>query len=175
MKTSIKKIDNVENFDENKSNRIIVFSNDNKYKSEDESILKLEGNIISALKVGTTKVLVKFVSETDATYPDKEITVTVKEKLIPSITLTGVLSTKVGESVKLEVIKLNLIEEIIWTSSNPEVATVDNGVVTGIKAGKTIITAKSGEAEDSVEFEVPLRLPTSLAFVSPVTFLALVR
>ena len=124
------------------------------YKSEDESILKLEGNIISALKVGTTKVFVKFVSETDATCPDKEITVTVKEKLIPSITLIGALTTKVGESVNLEVIKLNLVEEIIWTSSNPEVATVENGVVTGIKAGKTIITAKSGEAEDSVEFEV---------------------
>ena len=50
------------------------------YKSEDESILKLEGNIISALKVGTTKVLVKFVSETDATCPDNAEMIQLQKK-----------------------------------------------------------------------------------------------
>jgi len=35
-------------------------------------------------------------------------------------------------------------ENIRWTSSNPAVATVSNGVVTGISAGTAVITAKAG-------------------------------
>jgi Ig domain protein group 2 domain protein len=34
---------------------------------------------------------------------------------------------------------------VIWSSSNPEVATVDNGVVTAVSAGTAIITAKAGD------------------------------
>lgn len=35
-------------------------------------------------------------------------------------------------------------ENIRWTSSNPAVATVSNGVVTGISAGTAVVTAKAG-------------------------------
>ena len=39
-------------------------------------------------------------------------------------------------------------DDIVWTSSNEEIATVDeNGKVTGIKEGTTIITATSGEKQ----------------------------
>jgi len=48
--------------------------------------------------------------------------------------------------------------QLVWSSSNPDVATVDkSGVVTAVKAGKTTIRAKSklgAQAEDSVEIEV---------------------
>ena len=45
--------------------------------------------------------------------------------------------------------------ELVWTSSNPEVATVDqNGVVTGIRAGRAIITAKTADGSASASSSV---------------------
>lgn len=45
--------------------------------------------------------------------------------------------------------------EIVWSSSEQSVATVDqNGLVTGIVAGKTIITAASGEKKATCEVSV---------------------
>ena len=49
----------------------------------------------------------------------------------------------VGESLQLNAVTLpvQLDAQIVWSSSDESVATVDNGVVTGISQGKAIITA----------------------------------
>jgi hypothetical protein len=43
---------------------------------------------------------------------------------------------------------------ITWTSSNPSVATVENGIVTMLKTGKFTLTASSGSLSESVEVTV---------------------
>ena len=43
---------------------------------------------------------------------------------------------------------------VTWESSDPSVATVDNGTVRGLKVGKTIITATSGDESDTCEVSV---------------------
>lgn len=43
---------------------------------------------------------------------------------------------------------------VIWSSSNPNVATVVNGVVTGVRAGTAVITATAGSYSDSCEITV---------------------
>lgn len=43
---------------------------------------------------------------------------------------------------------------VTWTSSDTTVATVDGGVVKGVKEGKVTITAKAGEKTDSVDVTV---------------------
>ena len=37
------------------------------------------------------------------------------------------------------------MDRVVWSSSNNEVATVENGVVTGVKGGEATITATLGE------------------------------
>lgn len=44
--------------------------------------------------------------------------------------------------------------EVVWSSSNEEVATVENGVVTAIGAGKTTITVSFADVSDSIEITV---------------------
>lgn len=54
----------------------------------------------------------------------------------------------VGESMKIKanVIPMNAEEKILqWTSSHPEIASVNNGLITGITSGKATISAKIGK------------------------------
>ena len=65
---------------------------------------------------------------------------------VEAITLSSSQSTLVvGESVVLSasISPSNAAKEITWTSSNPSVATVNNGKVTALSAGTTTITATS--------------------------------
>lgn len=67
--------------------------------------------------------------------------------LIIQLTITNAkdFTMNMGESKRLEyqAVPEKNSESVTWESSNPEVATVDNGVVTAIKAGSSKITAKS--------------------------------
>ncbi|HHU55588.1 MAG TPA: SpoIID/LytB domain-containing protein [Acholeplasmataceae bacterium] len=53
--------------------------------------------------------------------------------------ITGDSELRVGESITLIT---NTEDEVIWTSSNPEIASVENGVVTGVAEGVAEITAQ---------------------------------
>ena len=50
-------------------------------------------------------------------------------------------------------------EKVVWTSSAPEIASVDNGTVRALKAGKAVITATAGEK--SAECEVTVTVPVN--------------
>ncbi len=72
----------------------------------------------------------------------------------PSNVTNKTISTKLDEG------DINLVavggenEETTWESSNTDVATVNNGVVTPVSGGVTIITAKNGELSASVTVNV---------------------
>lgn len=50
-----------------------------------------------------------------------------------------------GETITFKFNEELEAEDIIWTSSKPEVATVENGVVVGVGHGNTVITAQYGD------------------------------
>ena len=58
------------------------------------------------------------------------------------------LSLEVGESQRL-VARSDRSGEVLWSSSNPNVATVDDGLVVGLESGETDITATLGELNAS--------------------------
>ena len=63
-------------------------------------------------------------------------------------------------------------KELEWNSENPEVATVDaNGVVTGKKLGKTVITAKTKDGTDIMASTIltvlPLKKVETMTFAEP--------
>ena len=72
----------------------------------------------------------------------------------PSNVTNKTISTKLDEG------DINLVavggenEETTWESSNTEVATINNGVVTPVSGGVTTITAKNGELSASVTINV---------------------
>ena len=64
----------------------------------------------------------------------------------------NVMSVKLNSTGNLTYIAGN--GTVTWESSDPSVATVDNGTVRGLKVGKTIITATSGDESDTCEVSV---------------------
>lgn len=130
------------------------------WSSSDPTVATISGNgLLSALKVGTVTITVNASGKTAT------CAVTVKEKTIPvtSITLdvTSIVMEK-GASASLTptVLPTDATDKTVtWTSSVPEVATVDeNGVVYAVRGGKTVITAQAGDktATCDVKVSVPI-------------------
>ena len=91
------------------------------------------------------------------------ITITVVANAIP---VTGIslnpseITMKVGESqvITAEVTPQDATDKsVTWESSNPEVASVDNGTVVGIKPGSVTITATTVNGRKTAECEVTIK------------------
>lgn len=72
----------------------------------------------------------------------------------PSNVTNKTLSIKLDEEPITLVAAGGTSEETIWESSNPSVAIIENGLVTPVSGGVTIITAKNGELSASVTINV---------------------
>ena len=113
------------------------------WTSSNPSVATVENGNVKAIKVGSTTITAK-VGDKIAT-----CSVTVEATPVMSITLDRTTaSLKVGQSVTLTA-TVNPSDAtdktVTWTSSNPSVATVENGIVKAIKVGSTTITAKAGD------------------------------
>ena len=65
----------------------------------------------------------------------------------PVVTISRTSATvDVYETITLTATKANTDDEIVWSSSDENVATVSNGTVTGVSAGSVTITASAGGA-----------------------------
>ena len=119
----------------------------------DDSVVKVEGSNIKALKEGTAtlqaksgevvsntvKITVKAKEGTDEKEPDP---------LTVSIEVPEKTTLKVGESINLTAKVENNVDNLPleWASSDETVLTVDNnGKVTGVKEGKAKVTLKVGD------------------------------
>lgn len=118
------------------------------WSSSDESVATVENGTVTALKAGEATV------SAGITVGGKKYTasirITVKELVTASVAFDEENPTQVRaeETITLSVTAKNLLEnadipsgEILWTSSQEGVATVENGVVTGVSVGESIITA----------------------------------
>ena len=114
------------------------------WQSSDESVATVDNKgLVKALDCGETTI-----TATSTNGIVGKCVVTVKVKQVKSIKLNYKRKTMlVGKTYKLKA-KYNpstaTYKTVTWTSSNPEVATVNNkGVVTPLKNGKCTITAES--------------------------------
>ena len=80
---------------------------------------------------------------------------------------THSVSIEEGETIALSV-TYDGEEKLLWMSGDKNIATVDNGTVTGIAEGRTVITVSAGELSESIEVAVIGR-DVSLVNVSFVT------
>lgn len=121
-----------------------------KWSSSDESIAKVEGGKVTALKAGTAVITVT--TEEGGFTAECNVTVNkAAEQSVPvaEITVSGNAAVTVGgtSSLSAAVKPDNATnKEVIWSSSDEKIAAVDGkGVVTGIKAGTVTITAKAAD------------------------------
>ena len=122
--------------------------------SSDESIAKVINGIVIGVKAGKATII--------ASCGDKVATceITVNAKVVPATGIT--LDKTKAELTEGETLTLTATvtpedatdKTVAWTSSDETVATVKDGVVTALKAGKATITAKSGEVSATCEITV---------------------
>lgn len=115
------------------------------YTTDNSKVAIVSGNgVIRAKQTGTAKITAKSANGKKAVC---EVTVIEGDIFPEKIVLNKSEETfDVGKTVKLtaEVLPDNAMDKnIIWSSSNQSIATVENGVVTGVKEGKCTITAKT--------------------------------
>ena len=113
------------------------------WKSSDESIVRVEEGVLYALKIGSAKVTAT------CGHKSASCTVNVVPIAVTEISLDQTsASLRVDEAVKLTatVGPDNATDKtVIWTSSNEDVATVEDGLVTARAVGTATVTAKAGE------------------------------
>ena len=113
------------------------------WSSSNPSVATVEGGVVKALMVGSATITAKAGDKTAT------CAVTVEATPVTSITLDRTTaSLKVGQSVTLAA-TVNPSDAtdktVTWNSSNPSVATVENGIVKAVKIGSATITAKAGD------------------------------
>ena len=147
-----------------------AWDNNVNYESSNTSVATVYGSRITPTGIGNCKITARASNGVTAT-----INVTVAENAninAKSITLNkDTLEIYNGTSSTLiaTVTPANHTDSILWKSSNSNVATVDNGVVTGKNTGNCVITAYSSananiKAECSVAIKESVQLkghPTS--------------
>lgn len=126
------------------------------FATSDPEIATVDTNgKVTALKEGTVEIVVMTGDGSVRT----SYTLTVKEIPLESIAFKEeVTSLEVGKRVQLSVLfnpeDTTDAKDVVWSSSDESVATVNKGVLKALKAGKTVITAKVGEKEISFELTV---------------------
>ena len=133
------------------------------WESSDETVATVENGKVKALKEGTA--VITATAKVDGT--NREYTATceinVEEIKLDSIALdTKDFDLFLGDSKQLSVVynpeNTTDSRDVVWTSSDENVATVENGKVTALKVGTAVITATVGEKTATVTVTVPVVL-----------------
>lgn len=122
-----------------------------KWSSDSPEILKVDskGNLTPVWdKVEGSKIVV--ITATAGSHSDSCVVTLVNKVDVPATSIVlnpdKQVSVSVGDRVTVSATLLpsNSTDSITWTTSDATVATVANGVITGVKAGTTIVTVKAG-------------------------------
>jgi glycerophosphoryl diester phosphodiesterase len=118
------------------------------YVIDNPDVIEVKDGNVKALKEGEANITISLNGYDDVPSIKVKIIVSIK----PSITITGDNSVEVGEEITLTVTLVGLEGDVVWSTNDNGIATVNNGVVKGKAAGDVVITATCGEY--SVNFEV---------------------
>lgn len=123
-----------------------------RWSSTKENVATVDENgLVTAVGEGSTVIRA---TATDGSKKYKNCTVKVSAVRVKSITLNKTSATvKIGDTLQLtsNVLPSNAsFNSVTWASSNLSVATVDNGLVTGVSSGTSVITASTDKGKKKV-------------------------
>ena len=142
----------------NATNRNVTWSSDN------PSVATVNNGVVSAVSEGTATITVT--AQGDST-KSASCTVTVTAAAVP---VTGVTLNKTStslyvgdtETLTATVAPDNATDKTVtWTSSNPSVATVENGVVTAVAPGTAVITVTTEDGAKTATCTVTVTVPVT--------------
>ena len=119
-----------------------------KWENSDDTVISVTDGKVKALKEGVSTVKISIVDHPEG-YVRVNITV------IKKITVNKAeVAMDEGSSATVEV-EYDESQALVWETSDAEVATVNNGTITGVKPGEATITVKmEGFEESKVEIKV---------------------
>ena len=117
------------------------------YSSNNESVVKVSGDgLITALSKGNATVTVSFAGNDNYTAAqNKTIRVTVSLRDASISVLNDTVFIVIDEVYELDAVVVPENLTVNYTSSNPAVVRVDNGIVTGLNEGTSVITLTVGD------------------------------
>ena len=129
---------------------------DGDWKSDNKSVVQVDDSgVITGVKQGTANVQVKYKTAWWNTSYKENQTYTIRVTAgQPQIVVSpaSLSFTELGEKKNLAASLSSIGSDnvIVWTSSDPDVATVSNGTVTATGAGSAVITASVSPDEDEL-------------------------
>ena len=139
------------------------------WSSSDTDVATVSGGVVTGVSAGTATITATSgdatatctVTVTKTEDPTEEVTITISQETA---------SVEVGSTITLTATTSDG-SEVSWRSNKAGIATVENGVVTGVSAGTATITATSGDAKATCAITVveagggdptgePLQAPT---------------
>ncbi len=126
------------------------------WTSSDENVVTVKGGTIKAIAPGTSMVTV-MTPNGNIDYCLVKVLGDGKYNPIESITIKSTdvtLNKGTSYNLSYEVLPSESVNLVEWESSNPEVATVENGVIYALASGEVDITAKSGAIEKTINVKV---------------------
>ena len=146
------------------------------WASEDPTVAEVsEDGVVTALSLGTTTITA---SLEDGTSAECEVTVVAKSISLNYNTSDKIASVYKGETITLIATTEPAGEAVDWVSLNPEIATVANGVVTGISVGTATIKASledgtSAQCSIVVQERAKVTLSQSTVYIAEGSTIAL--
>ncbi|HPX84596.1 MAG TPA: Ig-like domain-containing protein [Bacilli bacterium] len=104
------------------------------WSSSDDAVATVKDGLVKGVSKGTAVIKV-----TVADVGEKTLTVTVTEKVVFTLALSGEETVKVGETITLTATSTKPQAVFVWSSSNDAVATVKDGLVKGVSKGTAVI------------------------------------
>jgi len=109
------------------------------------------GGLITAISPGTTDITVKVTSQL-FTLTSQTVTITVTTGVDTIVVSPGTANIPVGTTLttNISIVPTSADNKtVVWSSSNPSVATVDqSGVITGVASGNAVISAMSQDGSN---------------------------
>lgn len=119
------------------------------WETSDENIATVENGVITALEKGEAIITAKYKNASDSL----KLTVWKDENKLNI--LKESISLEIGDSIILDcdyhLINNGIYEDIVWSSSDENIVTVENGKLIAVSQGNAIVTASYQDVTDNVE------------------------